>query len=160
KQLATATQMYLQDYDSIFPSQWGAYVTANVPHGFGFQLLTPYVKNEQIWICPSDQTRNCAQEGSVDMTGQWDQSYNFNTNIFDNGVELSELARVAETPLMLDGQDRNQVWGQPRWSSYVSTYGDTERHNGGANVSYADGHAKWQPQNTLEAADFYMGEPE
>jgi len=31
KQLATATQMYLQDYDSIFPSQSSAYVQTNRP---------------------------------------------------------------------------------------------------------------------------------
>jgi prepilin-type N-terminal cleavage/methylation domain-containing protein/prepilin-type processing-associated H-X9-DG protein len=160
KQLATATQMYLQDYDSIFPSQWSTHVQTNVPHNFGFQLLTPYVRNEQIWVCPSDRTANCAQEGSVDMTGQWKQSYNFNSNVFGAGVELSELSRISETPLMMDGKDRNQVWGQPRWSSAVATYGDTERHNGGANLSYADGHAKWLPQSTLAAADFYMGEPE
>ena len=160
KQLATGTQMYLQDYDSIFPCQFSNPVRTNVPYNFGYQQLNPYVKNEQIWICPSDETRNCAQEGSVDMTGQWEQSYNFNSNIFDYKVELSELARIAETPLMMDGKDRNQVWGRPRWASAVATYCDMDRHNGGANLSFADGHGKWVPENTLADANFYMGEPE
>jgi len=43
------------------------------------------------------------------MTGQWQQSYSFNSNVFDNTVELAEIARSAETPLMMDGKDRNQV---------------------------------------------------
>ena len=160
KQLATATQMYLQDYDSIFLSQFSAYVRTNVPHNFGYQVLTPYVKNAQIWVCPSDMLKNCAQEGSTDMTGQWQQSYNFNTNVFDNTVELSEIARSAETPLMMDGKNRNQVWGRPRWASAVASYCAMDRHNGGANLSYVDGHSKWQPENTLADPNFYMGQPE
>ncbi len=160
KQLATATQMYLQDYDSVFPSQWSAYVQTNPPVNFGYQILMPYVKNAQIWVCPSDTLRNCAQEGSTDMTGQWDQSYNFNTNIFDNGVELSELPQPSETPLMMDGQNRNQVWGRPRWASAVTSYCATDRHNGGANLSYADGHSKWVTEGTLADPDFYMGQPD
>jgi prepilin-type N-terminal cleavage/methylation domain-containing protein/prepilin-type processing-associated H-X9-DG protein len=158
KQLALAFNMYIQDYDQVFPSQWGAFVTANGPHGYGYNLLNPYIKNSQIWRCPSDGTHNCAQEGSSDYTASWAQSYNFNTNVFDYNMKISTVDKPAETPGMLEGKDRNQIWGQPRWGSYVATYGDLERHNGGCNLNYVDGHAKWLQASVLREPNFYMGE--
>ena len=44
KQIGTATMMYVQDYDEMYPSShWGIY----------FVLIQPYTKNEQLWRCPS-----------------------------------------------------------------------------------------------------------
>jgi len=35
-----------------------------------------------------------------------------------------------------------------------------DRHNGGANLSYVDGHSKRQPRSILADPNFYMGQPE
>lgn len=44
KQIGTATMMYTQDYDEMYPSShWGIY----------FVSIQPYTKNEQLWACPS-----------------------------------------------------------------------------------------------------------
>ncbi len=158
KQITLGINMYIQDYDNTMPSQFGAVVTGNAPHSFGYNLFMPYIKNAQIWLCPSDSTHNCAQESTADYTSSWDQSYNFNTNVCDYNMTLSDIDKPSETPLILEGKDRNQTWGQPRWSSYLAAYGDFDRHNDGANLSYVDGHAKWLTQDKFLDPNFYMGE--
>lgn len=158
KQLALGVLSYVQDYDERMPSQFGGWVSTNPPHGFGYHLFMPYVKNAQIWRCPSDSTANCAYDnaGPTNYRTSWAQSYVHNTNVFDNAVSLAMLERVAETPLMMDGQTINQIYGRPRWATIIPSY-CAPRHNDGANVSYADGHAKWLNKTTLFDANFYMG---
>ncbi len=166
KQLALAVKGYIADYEDKFPCQWSYVVTANQPYNFGYHQLMPYVKNNQIWVCPSDSLANCAQEGTANWTSSWRQSYNFNTNVFGylpgttaSPISMSYIQYPAETPLLLDGKNRNQIWGHPWWTpSAVPTYCDP-RHNEGANLCYADGHAKWLARNTLFDPNFYMGYP-
>ena len=60
KQIGTATMMYTQDYDEMYPSShWGIY----------FVLIQPYTKNEQLWQCPSHSgvytVRPCFWWGAV-----------------------------------------------------------------------------------------------
>jgi len=162
KQLALAVKSYLADSDDRFYSQWQAAVTVNQPYNFGYHRLMPYIKNNQIWVCPNDNRANCAQDGSANWTSSWRQSYNHNTNVFGNmpgttnPLSTTYIAYPAETPLLIDGKDRNQIWGRPWWASAVQTYCDP-RHNEGANLCYVDGHAKWLPQSTLFDPNFYMG---
>jgi len=61
RQMTTAIMSYLQDYDEVLPlaGYWpmsGAYQTAP----FWDELLMPYIKNDQIFRCPSGPggTRN------------------------------------------------------------------------------------------------------
>src|SRR5437763_14870133 len=51
RQMGLAVQMYLQDYDERFPLA----ATAPTPTTFlnWHHLVDPYVKNKQVWICPS-----------------------------------------------------------------------------------------------------------
>ncbi len=158
KQIALGVLSYVQDYDELMPSQFGAAVSTNPPYGFGYHLFMPYIKNGQIWQCPSDATADCAYDnaGPTNYRSSWKQSYIHNTNVFDNALKIGMMARVSETPLMMDGKTINQIYGYPRWATIVPTYCAT-RHNEGANVSYADGHAKWVNQSTLFATNFYMG---
>ena len=60
KQLGIASNMYLQDYDEQFASgeNWHGttpQVDANFFLGNRFQLV-PYIKNEKVWLCPSDSS--------------------------------------------------------------------------------------------------------
>lgn len=56
KQLLTAEQMYTQDYDEMLPRIRNFNFTAiGVKWAWGIQdALGPYVKNDQVWKCPSD----------------------------------------------------------------------------------------------------------
>jgi len=52
KQIGMATRMYLQDYDETY-LPWGQSVTASPA-----AILDPYIKNYQVWVCPSETNAN------------------------------------------------------------------------------------------------------
>jgi len=74
KQVANALMMYVQDWDETFP-----FITAcpNVeqdkPNTTPQSQLHPYIKNAQVWECPSATTRRTRpyQRGSFAFDGGW-----------------------------------------------------------------------------------------
>jgi prepilin-type N-terminal cleavage/methylation domain-containing protein/prepilin-type processing-associated H-X9-DG protein len=59
KQMGTAMMMYVQDYDETFPIPHLRVATINGGGQTAMPIdsqLDPYVKNDQIWHCPSDAT--------------------------------------------------------------------------------------------------------
>ncbi|MBC7288020.1 MAG: DUF1559 domain-containing protein [Armatimonadetes bacterium] len=161
KQIALAAQMYVQDYDEMFPPGLSIihdpsgdyYVTA-------MYLLTPYHRNWQIPRCPSDP------QGSNDFTSSapspWPfgeptrLSYHGNKMVFripwyPNTVPggglpltLSQITKPSQTVLLYDS-----VWywngASAPHSSHLNYPHDevSDRHNGGANCAFVDGHVKW-----------------
>lgn len=136
KQMALATVQYAQDYDETLPVAIGG-----LPDWSRFwgtvELLEPYVKNGQIARCPSDP------EGAVDLStfpGLGRYSYAWNRAAFAYMVPgmpstpihtLAQIPLPAETTCFFDGM----MTGMALWAS--------ARHNDGVNVSFFDGHAKW-----------------
>ena len=60
KQLMTSVLMYAQDYDECMVPDY--VITAGWAQVYWpYQLLEPYTKNDQIWICPSSQDRLAVQ---------------------------------------------------------------------------------------------------
>ncbi len=136
KQIGTAVLQYVQDYDERFPFGLNA-VTAGGPFWSCKELVAAYIKNDQCWKCPSDSV------GAVDLTGAalGRISYTSNDTVLTGAVilggsvppALATLGKPAETPLLYDG------------SGSVATlaFQPDLRHNEGANMVLADGHAKW-----------------
>ena len=52
KQIGLSVRMYLQDYDETY-LPWGQSVTASPA-----AILDPYIKNYQVWVCPSETNAN------------------------------------------------------------------------------------------------------
>ena len=140
KQLALAMLMYTQDYDEILPIAIGG--RPDLSYWWSImELVEPYVKNRQIWLCPSDP------QGSVDFSafpGLHRYSYVWNKAAFAYMVpgmppakvtSLAEIPYPSETTAFFDG---HQV-GMAALTCH--------RHNDGANVSFLDGHAKWYQHN-------------
>jgi len=119
KQFGLAYQMYCQDWDECAPPQ------VYDP----FEPLEPYLKNEPIKYCPSDDTS--------DSYG----SYGYNYDAY-RSHNLGNCAYPSKTILMEDYAHTYykglSCWRPGRTSS---------RHNGGANVAFVDGHAKWLKTN-------------
>ncbi len=165
KQTTLGIFMYAQDYDEMLPitmevDQHGA---STVLHMW-WSALDPYIKNEQIRWCPSDPDRN----RDPDLWG----SYLMNGMLTAGSRSFNAAERPSETVLMAERAEnwRNVDENDPNdptspyydlcydswlpngnWqdgdSAWPPVYGelllDTERHNGGSNYGFLDGHAKW-----------------
>lgn len=167
RQMGLAVVMYLQDYDERFPLAATATATGflNWHH-----LVDPYVKNKQVWVCPSTDLplRN--------IYGELVCHYGFNsfylnqdvdvTNIFTlnnaPGVALAAVAEPAHTVLLTDARG---IPGQEP-ANHLSTYtlppslSDADfwgrpdaRHNGGVLVGRVDTGVKW-----IRPEGFYRGQ--
>jgi prepilin-type N-terminal cleavage/methylation domain-containing protein/prepilin-type processing-associated H-X9-DG protein len=190
KQLQVAWQMYVGENDDTMPlntyeydpaigysaSLAGSWVcgcsptdsnTTNLENG----VLFPYVKSAKIYHCPSDRS-------TVRTTPQLrNRSYAMNIHLNSvpnrNGVganvvqRMNGLKNVAAILVFIDEHERSIEDGTfgilpapaAEWLNFPS-----DRHNQGANMTFADGHAqkhKWkapkkflyQGQPTMGAAD-------
>lgn len=142
RQYATATLMYVQDYDEVFPMN--AYLNGTCVSTF-YWAVNPYVKNQQITLCPSEKDAM----NLVDLVGAPCSdtppftSYSVNSSIFVNGFfpgvsgfSLAGLPRPAESIMIYDG---NTILPQ---GSQVQSQIVQGRHNELFNSAFADGHSK------------------
>jgi prepilin-type N-terminal cleavage/methylation domain-containing protein/prepilin-type processing-associated H-X9-DG protein len=165
KQMGLAAMMYAQDYDetNVPCSTTNVTVVYQRPDGtrttltWGpwYALIQPYAANPHIFICPS---------ATVDI---FDRSTAYGANLLVTGrtfdlpvVKLAEIRYPAETILFADSAwtgstadySANNQW---RLRDYHHpSFFIPARHNGGANMAFCDGHAKW---HTIQENDIYTG---
>jgi prepilin-type processing-associated H-X9-DG protein len=140
KQLALGVMQYAQDYDEVLPASF--YPGNPLGNRFWHEKIQPYVANTQVLTCPSEATRAIGYGWNYDYIG-----YGSSTSI--TVYTLGDIAKPAETIMMADAG--NYVIYRPtRYGSVPSpgnVYYDYNagglRHNGGANIGFLDGHAKW-----------------
>jgi prepilin-type processing-associated H-X9-DG protein len=116
-------------------------------------LYAPYIKNRQLFTCPSAQQLA-------------ETSYALSRSL--GAASLAALAYPSQRVIVADGMSSWGLCGSNRSSSVCNGtwgYGDGSanvralytRHNGGGNVLYGDGHVKWQippsALNAISAAD-------
>jgi prepilin-type N-terminal cleavage/methylation domain-containing protein/prepilin-type processing-associated H-X9-DG protein len=136
KQIQLAALMYCQDYDEMLMNQCLADPFPGGPNGVGGgacwghpswpqNFLIPYVKNAQIFRCPSTR-------------GAYGATMDYGYNDWISGLPLGRIQRPAECTAYADvvswgGLYRDwQSWNYPN-----------PIHNEGFNASFVDGHAKW-----------------
>lgn len=169
KQMGLAVMMYVQDYDETYPRNQ-QFVTATT-YTYWANLLQPYIKSQQVFLCPSTQRTNIVDGG-----------YGVNTRVFVERTEsltplkLAALPAAANTYMMMDyGTWRiiETYINNPTNLSYLPGIGDVKnltdatcptgtssydpyrsdcmrgRHFDGVNVNFADGHAKWLKTATV-----------
>ncbi len=105
--------------------------------------MNPYMKNSQVFHCPSSKGQAYASRGGTD--------YGINHIICPSrtSTKLAEIKYPAETVIIADSDwtrsdtdyGTSNCWriNSGRHPSYFLP----DRHNGGANIAYVDGHAKW-----------------
>ncbi|MBM3457829.1 MAG: prepilin-type N-terminal cleavage/methylation domain-containing protein [Armatimonadetes bacterium] len=168
KQIGSAVQMYLQDYDEYFCIN--LYPTV-MPVVFSFyDAHLPYIKNTGVLTCPSEPTSQdwtalfTACRLPFRTTGAFRFfSYNGNYCMFNGGVtnpivdrrpvrHYATLPLPAEQSVFFDGK-LDCRFNSPIYDTGVNIPGSTgikpPRHSEGVNVSYADGHAKFQKARRL-----------
>jgi len=161
KQLGTGMAMYVQDYDEYYPISGAWHGSAYCPRGYFVFAIEPYVKNVQIWECPSDGSPTSASYLGRTIPC----SYGYNPGFAGDGYssyhgERGDTASDIWDPLRdADLEHPSTTWvlsdcyitypyslthlritvGYNRW--YATPRGPV--HNQGLNFVLADGHAKW-----------------
>jgi prepilin-type processing-associated H-X9-DG protein len=140
--MMTAVLSYCQDYDEAFPLD-GMYqgTSASYPGPpFWDVLLQPYIKNTQIYRCPS----------AAPVAGGGDRDYRYNSWLGGSGngnltgppYNMAKVTTPVAMVVFCDiptGCTQNTLSG---WS--VRSDGDViQTHNSGDNIGFADGHSKW-----------------
>ena len=100
--------------------------------------LYPYIKNEQIYICPSDGRRD------LQSSGRFKTSYTMSS--YSNALVTGSVPRAAELVVLFEGLT---LFGGPEAVD--------NRHNDGANCAYVDGHCKWLGRGHL--TEETLGQP-
>ena len=151
KQLALGTLMYIQDYDETFPRS--VYVVAPNIAFSAYDAIGPYLKNIQIFQCPS-ATPGVNWRARVAAIGLQSPNFQFvgfvpNLGVFGEYLcgtpfnkqtpaqSLAAMQAPVDTILFFDGWMRNTTVLD--WFNFL---GDA-RHNDGTTMCFADGHSKW-----------------
>jgi prepilin-type processing-associated H-X9-DG protein len=116
KQLDLGLLMYTADWDDLCP-----------PQGDWEQRLNPYLKNNQLWICP---------------TSPKEPGYTKNHKLA--GVKMQDIRQPAQTLTFWDAGANVQGFPPPPGTT-------SPRHNGFDNFAFADGHANSAQPAYLQA---------
>ena len=155
KQIMVGVLSYVQDYDEQLPlgtSYWyspggGGAATMTDPWLWS-DLLQPYVKNAQIFACPSDSNNQMNTPWHVSPVTTT-LSYCANMNYRQFGYQsVGMLKDASKFVFMFDSDIYYTYWYQPTDTSLAATsyrpwLSAALRHNDGCNLGFLDGHAKW-----------------
>jgi prepilin-type N-terminal cleavage/methylation domain-containing protein/prepilin-type processing-associated H-X9-DG protein len=179
KQLGTAALMYIQDYDEQLPNAIHSGAGVNLLGGWVYFTafpsnetarsydvkqgsLYPYVKNDQVYVCPSDsQGRTAGNSYAVNscaFTFGLPLAVGKSLAAFDNTASWALLTEEAigrgdETGAFLrtnSTDDGYLAYGL----NFLST-----RHQQGSTLLFMDGHSKWyRPEQAITAKLMTGGE--
>ncbi len=162
-QIGIADLMYSQDYDektffrpsATSPSPWrsGAVLPAlsQQIHAYWWNLFMPYIKNNQVFDCPSDPQPTVGEDDNFQSTIK--RSYIALSPI--ESLSMSQIEYPTDTVVITEKWDsdysgvRNDIWIEPFNGDFSPNIQDpskmwtaANRHNGRINVTFLDGHAK------------------
>jgi prepilin-type processing-associated H-X9-DG protein len=152
KQLDLGYLMYCNDWDGVLPN----FYVGNQPSGnCWFDQISPYVKNTQIYLCPSDAPSENGM-GANELT-TWGYMANWDAIYFSTAspaYKLDIIQYPAEMWFIADGLSGGKAGnsGQFDQTHRCDSFGSDPvnangcvpfRHNSGANLGFGDGHAKW-----------------
>lgn len=132
KQIGLALAQYQQDYGEFYPP-----APVSPQNGVG-QVLQPYLKNTQIFQCPSEfLLSNDPNPASGDFSDYW-----FNARFY--GLPMSGINFSSQSVTWGDGNTgRGEATADYAISTLPATFVGPQRHSNGSNFCFADGHVKW-----------------
>ena len=160
RQLGLAILMYAQDHDGLLPPS-----AHRLPGGGGLSsrsfiwpaYLAPYVRNTQIFVC----TEAGGESSYAETWGERGRlSIGLNRDLEDRATNLPYSLAVFSDPsitiLLADSTpgDTNPPQNGRGFQVQADRAPNTqsgigERHSGGTNVGFLDGHAKWYRSSTI-----------
>jgi prepilin-type N-terminal cleavage/methylation domain-containing protein len=167
RQMGLAVQMYTQDYDERVPLAATATATSFLNW---HDLATPYVKNIQIWICPS------SRQPIRDIFGKPVCHYGFNAYYLNEnvvpadiftlnnapGVSLAAISEPTRCTMIVDNRGIEGRIPANHLSTYVLPPSQPDadywgrpdvRHTEGVVLGLMDSHVKW-----FRPGAFYIGQ--
>jgi len=148
KQLTLGALQYAQDYDEkmvphyVIGPGW-------VPFYRPYDLLVPYLKNTQIWFCPSNASvqygiQRC-NVGHIHLAGATPSvcavSLGQYKSVTDAALFFDENTYYTCADILGDGAGNAVACGGPAAPLYC--------HNDGCNLSFVDGHVKYYSKCAL-----------
>ncbi len=134
KQIMTAIMMYAQDNDEALHYHDGR----TSPQTCWAFIMNPYIKNGQVWKCPSDTAPGNTWNGTAT---DYAISYGWSWTWL-NGQSLAAIGKPADTIAVTDAAN----WVSRAWDDYPvvapNYYPVMYRHNEMANIGFLDGHVK------------------
>lgn len=156
KQIALSWQMYAQDYDERIAPLYSQ--TPGFSEGYLHipELLHPYVKNTQIWVCPSEaNVGNWFADFGIRANYGYNQSQFEGRVDFRSNIAMAQIEDPAQTIVFIDDVDlfagpynpRVPVGYDPNQAvlNHVTDTTGTRakpRHNEMYNIAFCDGHVK------------------
>ncbi len=145
KQIMLGVLQYAQDYDERMPSRGNIYVG---DPAWG-EAIYPYVKNIGVFNCPSSFGQGIQNVGDLHNDQTYDYGWNYHTDNTRSGCKLALIAYPAEALVIIDCD--HYIIDPWRDDGHWIDSDGAARHNEGANIGWADGHAKWmKPTNYLD----------
>jgi prepilin-type N-terminal cleavage/methylation domain-containing protein/prepilin-type processing-associated H-X9-DG protein len=150
KQLGLAMEMYLTDFDELYPNRDHIWVDGPGSSPPDWGILHPYIKNAELWRCPSDQHRAIG----YGITCGFFRRKEWNPPVQDR----AKVAYPAQKICMWDSSGAVQHWPRCDNSNPSGCHDGniTARHNEGANCLFHDWHVKWlSEQNMRKSTNNY-----
>ncbi|HCA48104.1 MAG TPA: hypothetical protein DEP45_12375 [Armatimonadetes bacterium] len=138
KQMGLAVLMYSQDYDESLLHY--RYVRGGPSEYSWYEQIQPYIKNQQILVCPSVHGFIITYGWNyyfLGIPGSWGTST-------EAALYQSEVSQPASTGCIFESKGIRLVYPPllPTWLPLAQQYNEPKIHNGGSNVAFLDGHAK------------------
>ena len=155
RQIGMAFMQYAQDYDEYFPL-----TTFPLPGNSWTDTVQAYIRNRQILRCPSDASSTWTLPTNPRRSSYFLNAWMSGTSEFGRLAAVSSPASVIYLAESAENIARDHFhpfyWGTPpeRTSGFMQALTwdapreETKelalrRHQGGFNVGFCDGHAKW-----------------
>lgn len=156
KQIGLGLMQYVQDYDEMFPAYNGGPTTSGEHNLYYNEAIMPYVKNRQVFQCPSAPKANTSTlrfigstHYALNGTGGGGYIYQY------GGTPLAAISEPSITWMLVEVQYsaarwESDAWGRAGISFATSTIPEDatgtfrmDAHLDGSNMGFADGHVKW-----------------
>jgi prepilin-type N-terminal cleavage/methylation domain-containing protein/prepilin-type processing-associated H-X9-DG protein len=159
KQLQMAVGIYMQPYDETMPLRFADFEPANNSFDPGIgekgwaQALQPFIKNTQVFACPSENNSNVTDDPATSFT---DYAYNAALSYVSPSIGPRTLADIKQpelTILFIESTPGNAANSLPTnlggtgvlTGANAVSNARLARHAGGSNIAFVDGHVKFYP---------------
>ena len=165
KQMGLAFTQYRSDYDETCTRSWydtnanGSFDAGDYSWRY---TMVPYIKNAQLWQCPSFRATTPIFDGTTLDGGGQNAGYGLNVVHWaanaptpPYGVADSLVQDTAGTIVVGDFDNGREIGlgtNGDNTHGQVRTDASSMRHNQGANYFYYDGHAKWLAPTSIQCS--------